>query len=190
MDKLLPKIGTKKTFPKDCFIFQAGDQANGFYYITSGEVRVYRMDIQGKEVEIGRLGPEYYLGEAIVFVMDEYPVFAQAVKKTTCFYLPKDKIQNAIQQNAETAQFFITLLAKKCVALNQRIATLSLQTVRQRLVEYLKANQNQENKVILTISKKELAMQLATIPETLSRNLKQLQKEGVILVKNNEISLA
>jgi CRP/FNR family transcriptional regulator len=149
------------------------------------------MDEQGRELEVVRLEPGDFLGEAILFVSSVFPFFAQAVKDSQVLFFDKNRIFKKIDEEPSIAKFFLNLLAKKCFILNRRIETLGLQTVRQRLIQYLLLNcsDEQECTVKLKTKKVELAKILGTISETLSRNLKQIQDEGLIEVEGNKIHI-
>lgn len=185
----IQNIGITQSFEKEAFLFQAQDPALGFYLVRKGEIRVYKMDEQGKEIEIVRLGPGDYFGEAIVFTSPIYPAYAQAVTDSEVIYFSKKDILDEIGKNPGVGQFFIQLLAKKCVTLNQRIESLGLQTIRQRLIRFLLTQSRNQGSldIDLHIKKTELARVIGTISETLSRNLKQLQEEGLIDVDGNHI---
>jgi len=105
MENIIKKLGIPQNFNKGDFLLQAGDIANGFFLIEKGLVRIYKMDEQAKEIEIGRIGPGGFLGEAIIFVQDTYPVYAQAVKKIDCLCFSKEQILTAISNNSEIAKF-------------------------------------------------------------------------------------
>jgi CRP-like cAMP-binding protein len=185
----LKNLGRLRGFQKGEILFTPQEEAAGFYYVVSGEIRVYKMDEQGREVEVVRLGPGGFLGEAIVFAAREFMVFAQAVKDSRALFFDKKEVYKEIERNQKIAGFFITLLAEKCVLLSNRIETLELLTVRQRLIQYLLSNCSGDRKCLveLKIKKSELAKILGTISETLSRNLKQMQEEGSIQVEGNRI---
>lgn len=185
----LKRLGHLKMFQKGEILFTPQEEAEGFYSVVSGEIRIYKMDEQGREVEVVRLGPGGFLGEAIVFVSEVYTVFAQAVSDSQLLFFAKHEIDKEMQADPDLAKFFIRLLAKKCVVLSNRIESLELRTVRQRLIQYLLANCKGDKKCVveLKIKKTDLAKILGTISETLSRNLKQMQEEGLIEVKGNSI---
>ncbi|MEE8377584.1 MAG: Crp/Fnr family transcriptional regulator [Candidatus Aminicenantaceae bacterium] len=185
----IKKLGRIQAFGKDEILFNAGDSANGFYYVQSGEVRIFRMDYQGKEVEVVRLNPGDFFGEAVVFVADKFPAFAQAVMNTKTLFFSKNTIFQHIDKDPSIARFFISLLARKCIVLNKRIETLELRTVRQRLAQFI-LSQYQEQKsevIVLNMKKVELARSIGTISETLSRCLKQMQEDNLIEVHGREI---
>jgi CRP/FNR family transcriptional regulator len=189
IEAVIKDLGTIKNYPKGELLFAAQDKAAGFYYVISGEIRVYKMDDDGREVEIARVGPGDFLGEAIVFVASEFFAYAQASLDSKVIYVEKNQVLRNLEQDPALAKFFLTLLAKKCVILNKRIEALGLKTVRQRLIQYLVTQCGEQESCVveLKIKKTELAKILGTISETLSRNLKQLQEEGLIDVKGSRI---
>lgn len=188
-DETVKSLGRTKKYQKGEVLFSAQEKANGFFYVESGEIRVYKMDENGREVEVVRLGPGDFLGEAIVFVSSEFPFFAQAVKDSKVLFFDKTTILREMETEPSVAKFFVNLLASKCVVLSRRIESLGLHTVRQRLIQYLLSNcsGNQQCIIELKIKKSELAKILGTISETLSRNLKQMQEEGLIEVEGSRI---
>ncbi|MGB2906660.1 MAG: Crp/Fnr family transcriptional regulator [Candidatus Aminicenantaceae bacterium] len=183
--------GQRRVYHAGEMLFNAGDPADGLYYVRSGEVRIYKMDEQGREVEIVRLEPEDFFGDAVLFVHREFPAFAEAVQDSEVFFLEKGRLLRSLEEVPGLARDFITLLARKCVTLNRRIEALGLQTVRQRLIQFLLTRcQGRDACIVeLDMKKTELARLLGTISETLSRNLKQLQDEGLILVSGRSIRI-
>jgi len=183
--------GAARRLAKDELLFAAGDPAKGFYAVQSGEVRVYRMDGDGREVEVARLGPGEFLAEAAAFASDEYPSFAQATRDSTVLYFAKEDIWRRIESDPSLAKEFIALMAGKCLALNRRIESLGFLTVKQRLAQYLLTQCSGRGQCLvnLPMKKGELARLLGTVNETLSRSLKQLRQEGTIEVKGSRIKI-
>lgn len=189
IETVIEGIGVAKSFRKGEMLFHAQDKANGLYYVQAGIIRVYRMDEQGKEVEVVRLEKGDFLGEAILFVSSVFPVFAQAAEDAKLVFVSKESLFRSLETNPDLSKFFLKLLAKKCVILNKRIDTLGFKSVRQRLIHYLitRCKGKTECWIDLPVKKVELAQLLGTISETLSRNLKQLQNEKLIDVKGSRI---
>jgi CRP/FNR family transcriptional regulator len=191
LEQKIIELGHSQTYKKDEFLFHADDPAIGFYYLLSGEIRVYKMDEQGKEVEVVRPNPGDFFGEAIVFVQERYPSYAKAVKDSQVVFFEKNSFLQRLEKDPTIGKYFLYLLAKKCVVLNKRIEALELRTVRQRLIQYLVSSCVSETSCVVTLpmKKAELAKLLGTIGETLSRNLKQLQDEGKITVEGHTIHI-
>lgn len=189
LNKSIASLGIRKAYQKGSFLFLAQEDARGFFRILKGEVRVFRMDESGKELEIVRLRPGEYFGEAIALLKGKFPAFARAAQDCEVLFFDNQTIFRRMAEEPSVARFLILLLAGKCQVLNQRIETLGLKTVRQRLAQYLLSfcPEGGACRFELPVRKVELARQLGTISETLSRNLRQLQKEKTIEVRNRTI---
>jgi CRP/FNR family transcriptional regulator len=187
----LRSLGVPKKFAKGVFLFGAGEKADGFYVIVSGEVRAFSMDEQGREVEVVRLRSGDFLGEAVALAGGAYPIHAQAVRDSRVLYFDRRRVLSGLGREPEAARFFIELLARKCLVLNQRIEALGLRTIRQRIVQYLLARCAGDGvcTVELAVRKSDLARLVGTVPETLSRNLRQMQEDGLVEVKGRRIKI-
>jgi len=192
LDQKIQALGQKKLYEKDSFLFFPQEKARGFFYILTGEVRVFRMDNKGKEVEIVRLLPGEFFGEAVAIGGGAYPAFSQAVKRTEVLFFDRQRVFRKLEADPSVAHFFLALLANKCLVLNERIETLGLRTVRQRLAQYLLSRCSGDERaclVELKIKKSDLARLLGTINETLSRNLRKLREDGLIEVDGRKIKV-
>jgi CRP-like cAMP-binding protein len=189
LDKKIEALGAKKTFHKDAFLFHAQDEAGGFFYVRRGGVRVFRMDENGREIEVVRLGPGDFFGEAAAIAGGRFPAYATATEETEVLHFDRWAVFRKIGQEPEVARFFLNLLAGKCLVLNERIESLGLRSVRQRLARYLLSccGGDKSCLVELKTKKSDLAKHLGTISETLSRNLREMEDDGLIEVKGKKI---
>ncbi len=181
--------GRPRHLPRGTILFQQGDKAEAFYRIERGEVRVSKMDDQGRQLEVARLGPGEFLGEAIAFLGGRFPFLAEAAADAEVSVFQAREVLAAAGRDPAAARFFIELLARKCLVLSGRVESFGLETVRQRLARYLLGRCGGERGCVirLPVKKSELAAQLGTIPETLSRGLKRFQEGGLIEVRGAEI---
>jgi CRP-like cAMP-binding protein len=188
-NKAIEALGIKKTYGAGAFLFQAEEEARGFFYVRRGAVRVFRMDANGREIEIVRLGPGEFLGEAVAIAGGRFPAFARAMKDTEVLHFDREAVFRRVVQDPSAARFFLTLLAGKCLVLNERIEALGLLTVRQRLARYLLSccGGSRDCLIELRDKKVEIARQLGTVSETLSRNLREMEEAGLIEVKGRKI---
>ncbi len=185
----IQSIGIEKLIGEKQIVFSQGDKAEAFGYIVEGEVRAYRMDDQGREKEVGRFLSGTYFGEVILFASETYPVFAETVTPSRILFFRKERLLSLLRRDAAIAEGFLKLLAQKCLSLNSQMEAFTLKTVRERLAQYLLSHCSGGNEctVTLTIPKTRLAGNLGTISETLSRNLRQLQEDGIIEVRHRDI---
>ncbi|MDI6698629.1 MAG: Crp/Fnr family transcriptional regulator [Candidatus Saccharicenans sp.] len=178
----ITSLGIRKKLAKKQYLFTSGQEAAGFFYLISGEIRVFKMDRQAKEVEVVRIKPGDFFGEAAAFTSSCYPAYAEAVAESEVIFFNKQQFFQRLDKNPAVARFFIKLLAEKCLILNERIESLGLKTVRQRLAQYLLSRCSGQTGCLVEVrvKKSDLARLLGTVPETLSRTLKTFQEEGLI----------
>lgn len=69
LENTIKRLGKLKSYQKDELLFSAQDRADGLYFVQSGEIRVFKMDEQGREVEVVRIEPGDFLGEADVLLI-------------------------------------------------------------------------------------------------------------------------
>ena len=175
-------FGRESAYAKGAFLFQAEEEAEAFFFVLSGEIRVFKMDEQGRELEVTRLGNGDFVGEAFALVRSRYPYFAQAARGTRVLVFGADAADKAIAISHDAARFFVRLLARKCVQLSGRVESLGMKTVRQRLAGYLLSGCREKGPcaIALPMTKGDLAKALGTVGETLSRTLRRMQDEGLI----------
>ncbi|MDH4197203.1 MAG: Crp/Fnr family transcriptional regulator, partial [Candidatus Aminicenantes bacterium] len=133
----LEGAGLRRAFPRGASLFLAGEAAENFYFLKAGEVRVFRTDSQGREVEVARLRAGDFLGEAVALAGVAYPASAQAVRDTLTLSFSREPILALAGRDPAVARFLVDLLARKCLVLNERVEALGLRTVRLRLTQYL-----------------------------------------------------
>jgi CRP-like cAMP-binding protein len=91
-------------------IFSQGDRADAVFFIQSGKVKITVVSATGKEGVIAMLGPRDILGEAALnggaLRMDT----ATALEQSTVFRIEKQAMSRALQQQADLAEKFISVL--------------------------------------------------------------------------------
>jgi CRP-like cAMP-binding protein len=164
-------------------IFSEGDEAIGFYVVLAGRVKIFKLSVEGKEQILHIFGPGEPFGEVPVFAGRTFPANAEAIEKSQVFYFPRDAFVDLIQSTPSLAMNMLAVLSLRLHKFTAFIEDLSLKEVPGRLAAYLAYLSEQHdgtNDLVLGISKTQLASILGTIPETLSRILGRLVKEGII----------
>jgi CRP/FNR family transcriptional regulator len=185
-------ICVERAFGKGETIFSEGDKASGFYIVAEGQVKIYKLSMEGKEHILHIYGPGHPFGEVPVFAGENFPAHAQALVSTRLLFLPRDAFLAMITANPDLALKMMAVLSSKLRSFTVQIENLSLKEVPARLASYLlylDQEQGNEHDLSLTISKTQLAAIIGTIPETLSRIFRRLSKQHLIAVKGRHIRL-
>lgn len=182
----------EKKFDKGETIFFEGDEADGFYLVSSGQIKVFKMNPMGKEHILHIFGPGEPVGEVPVFSKQPFPATAEAIIKSTTYFFPRNDFVALIEQNPSIALNMLAVLSRRLRQFATQIENLSLKEVPARLAGYLlyiAEEQNNGDVVRLPVSKGQLASLLGTIPETLSRIFARMSDEGLIRVDGRSITI-
>ncbi len=179
----LASIVHSKKYKKGEMIFSENDSANGFYVAAQGRVKIFKSSPEGKEQILHIFGPGEPFGEIAVFTGKSFPASAEAIAATEAVFFPKNEFINLIKNDPALSLNMLSVLSLRLKRFSSLIENLSLKEVPGRLAAYLLyINENEDSSYELTldISKGQLASILGTIPETLSRILAKMTKEGLI----------
>ena len=185
-------ITSDQHFKKGDTIFFEGDEANGFYLIHTGMVKIFKSSPGGKEQILHILGHGEPFGEVPVFSGRQFPANAEAIVETDLLFFPRTAFVNLISTNPSLSLNMLAVLSLRLRQFTVQIENLSLKEVPGRLAAYLmylSGKQKQKEQVRLDISKVQLASLLGTIPETLSRIFAKMSDQGLIQVKGRQISI-
>ena len=172
--------------------FSEGDEANGFYIILSGKVKVFKLSADGKEQIFHILETPEPFGEAAVFAGENYPACAQALVQTQVLFIPSRSFVDLISKEPSLALSMLALLSMRLRKLTTLVENLSLKEVPSRLAAYLlllNDRNGSKSSIELDVSKNQMASLLGTIPETLSRILKRMADEELIKADARTISI-
>lgn len=182
----------EKQFVRGETIFFEGDEAEGFYIVTGGQVKVFKMNALGKEHILHIFGAGEPIGEVPVFHNQPFPASAEALVKSRLIYFPRKEFVNLIEKHPSVSLNMLALLSMRLRQFASQIENLSLKEVPARLANYLiyvSEEQDNTDTVQLSVSKGQLASLLGTIPETLSRIFAKMSDEGLIRVDGRIITI-
>jgi CRP/FNR family transcriptional regulator, dissimilatory nitrate respiration regulator len=188
----LAMIATVQEFARGQTIFFEGDEGVGFFVVYSGRVKIYKISPDGKEQILHVFGPGEPFAEVAVFAGSSYPAHAQALEKSTCFFFPRASFVSLLAGNTSLAMNMLASLSLRLKHFARMIEDLSLKEVPGRLAAhllFLSSQQDGARELRLRMPKSQLASLLGTIPETLSRILAKMQKQGVISTNGAVITI-
>jgi CRP-like cAMP-binding protein len=178
---LLADICILKNIAKKEVLFNEGEQGHAFYILASGAVGLYKGSDSGKEVVIKIIQPGEPFAEVILFERNAFPVTAIAIKAGLTFVIPKKQFLSLLSiENFRND--FISMLMRKQRYLTERIRFLTTHDVEERFFIFLREHFGESEKVLLNLSKKDIAAAIGTTPETYSRLIFKLSTEEKISI--------
>jgi CRP/FNR family transcriptional regulator len=187
-------IATRRSFNKGETLFSEGETASGFYLLASGGMKLCKISPDGREKVLHFTHPGETFAEAAFFGDGRYPAEARAIEKGEALFFPRDAFMGLLERNPRFSMNLIISLSLLLRRFARQIEELSFAEVPERLAAYLcevidrKSTSFQGKTYIeLEMKKGELASQLGTVSETLSRSLRKLKEEGMIEVEGNRV---
>ncbi|MDP7286520.1 MAG: Crp/Fnr family transcriptional regulator [Phycisphaerae bacterium] len=170
-------------------VFSPNQLADSFYIILSGRAKVYKLSPKGDEQILHLYGPGNTFGQAAMWAGVNYPAHAEVLEEATLLVVKRAVLKQLIVTNPDIAMAMLAGMSDKLREFNRLIEQLSLKDVPARLAGALLEMPAKPgtDTVVLKQTKRELAGQIGTIPETLSRALKKLSAAGLIEVNGPEI---
>jgi CRP-like cAMP-binding protein len=192
---VVPRLVTRR-FQASQTIFTEGDPCAGLYVIQTGHVRIFKSSSGGREQVLSIDGPGNSIAELPVFDGGDYPASAQAASDSTLLFFSREDFQTLCLQHPQVALKVLRVIGGRLRRLVSIIEELSFTTVRERLIALLvrmaKANGRKNgDSVVLPIpaNNTELAAQIGTVRELVSRNLSRLQSEGLIQIDDRTLTI-
>lgn len=176
------------------YLFKQGQPATRFFILKEGYVKLLRLSVKGAEKVFEVVSPGQIFGEAMMFMPKSvYPFTAQAIHKTTLCSFDNNIFMDILEESSETCFRLLFQMSKRMRMWINEIDNLTLQNATYRLVKYLLyqvPDKDQKSYDInFPIPKHVIASRLSIKPETFSRILHCLNKEGLITVKGQNIRI-
>jgi CRP/FNR family cyclic AMP-dependent transcriptional regulator len=185
---------SKKHFGRGETLFSEGDQCRGLFIVDTGRIRIFKLSPSGREQVLAVEGPGSSFAELPVFDGGVYPASASALEDAEVLFISRKDFQDYCREHPEVALKVLSVVGSRLRRLVGIIEDLSFTTVRQRLISLLLrlaqgggTATKQGVQVELTTTHQDLAAELGTVRELVSRNLSRLQAEGLLEVDGRMI---
>lgn len=174
-------------------LFIAQEDADKFYIIHTGWVKLFRETFDGTQAIIDILSQNHMFGETSIFEDDAYPFSAEAIEPSEIISFPLSLLKNEIENNPAFSIAMLSSMARYRKQQDLEIEHRTLQNAPQRIGCFLLRLANQEHKGPITIhlpyDKTLVASRLGMQPETFSRALSKLKDATGISVKGSTIEI-
>lgn len=184
----------RKLFSSGELLFSEGEPCNGLHIIVRGRVRIFKTSMSGREQVLAVNEPGESIAELPVFDGGPFPASAIAIEDTEMAFISRRDFNAYCIEHPLVALKVLSVVGARLRRLVGIIEELSFTTIRQRLIASLLKLAQSEGKPTargiefdLPATHQELANQLGTVRELISRNLMRLQAEGILEVDARHI---
>ena len=193
----LAQHAVARKFSAGEIVFSEGDPCAGMYVVESGHIRIFKTSPGGREQVLSIDGPGGSVAELPVFDGGNYPASVSAVEDCTLLFIAKQDFHSLCLTHPQVALKVLRVIGARLRKLVGIIEELSFSTVRHRLAAFLVRLARREGsrvngciEITLPASNQELAAQIGTVRELVSRNLSRFQSEKLIRMDGRKILIA
>lgn len=177
---------------KDAAVAFEGETCEHIGIVLEGQLELHNLYPSGRTVTVTHLNPGDTFGEAILFTPRHvYPISITATQKSRVLFISRQALLHGLTQAPLLLENFLALLSGKLFMLNRRVKILSMDSIRQKLCDYLLAlYKQQKNKTLrIPMNRQKLADLLGVQRPSLSRELIHMKEEGLIAYDKDTVTL-
>ncbi|MCF7926415.1 MAG: Crp/Fnr family transcriptional regulator [Candidatus Izimaplasma sp.] len=182
-----------RQLPNDFILFREGDKSQYVGIVLTGKIHVRTISISGEVFLINTLTPGELFGDVLLFSKEHnfFPGDLVTVEDSTVALISNKVFKQYLFHDKDFLNNFLILISEKALDVNIKNKMLSQSSVREKILFYLhrqKVIQN-SNKIALKMTKKDLASLLFIPRPSLSRELINMKKDGLITYDRKSITL-
>lgn len=174
---------------KGTILYFGGGECSGLEVIKSGHIRVFIMSAKGGEITLYRLlpGDSCILSTACMFKNLDFEIHMEMVQDSEIYIIPRQIYKEISDKNSSVKDYTLESISARFTDVMNILSQFVFSNVASRLAALLIEYQKIQNKDQIKITHSELANDLGTAREVITRLLKQLQADGLVEVSRGSI---
>ncbi len=191
LSKKIQQVGVVRKFKADEFLMKTGQSIRSAVLVTKGIIKVFREDDEGNEIFMYNLHP----GEACAISMTcaarqiASQIMAKALIDTEVIAIPAELMDEWGSKYKSWYQFVLETYRSRFEELLDTLDQIAFRNLDERLLWYLKQHQKSLKTNVLKASFTEIAHELNSSREVISRLIKKLAEKGHIKMHKNQIEI-
>lgn len=180
-------------YEKGEIICKQGSFMDNMMFVKNGLVKLY-MESSDRPMILSLVGQGHFLGLPLVF-SEHHPVYhftAQALTESEICEVEVGLFREFIGENHEFSREINKILSQDLIRSHQQMFSLSKKQIRGRFAELILDLKNKFYKrknFELALSRRDMAELISTSPESISRLIKELKDENILIVDGNDIEI-
>lgn len=192
--RLLTANKTEQVYRKGEIIFREGGFPSGIFFITSGKVKKYKVNRDGKEQIIYVANTGELIGYHAILADDRYPDSAAALEESKIAFIPREDFLDALKRSEILNSRLLKTLSHEFAVLANSLSMFAQKSVRERLAlqlivlrEKYKVDFQPGMPVEINMSRDDLANLVGTARENIVRVLREFKEENILQTQGRKI---
>lgn len=187
----LAKVGTYMEIEEGHVLMRPGSYIRSVPILLSGSIKILRADEEGRETLLYYLGGLDSCAMSLTCCLDRQlsEIMAVAEEKTSLILIPVEKVEEWICRFSSWKQFVFGVYRKRFEDMLSTIDNIAFRKLDERLLAYLNKRAQTAQGAPITTTHEEIANEMATSREVISRLLKQLERIGKVKLSRGKIEV-
>lgn len=185
------RVADVKTLAEGELLIRTGQNIRSALLVFDGLVKIFREDDQGDEFFMYYIDAGKACAISLVCALGQEisSLRAKAVTQATILSIPLYYVDEWMGKYKSWAQFAVASYRERFDELLQTIDHIAFRNMDERLVFYLKRHQEKLNTNIISIPFTEIAQELNSSREVISRLMKKLSEKGIIKLHGSKVEI-
>lgn len=178
-------------YEKGSTIHSGSDDCIGLLVVKSGQIRVYTLSDEGKELTLYRLLPHdmCLFSASCVMPSIQFDVMVSAELDSSVYVVPAKGYKTLMEQSAAVANYTNELMASHFSEVMWLMDQILNKRMDSRLAAFLLEESRLNSDTVLKITHERIAGHLGSIREVITRILRYFQEEGLVRLGRGSIRL-
>lgn len=189
--QVLTENAVLRTVPKGTVVHNGSADCIGFLLMHTGQLRVYILSDEGREVTLYRLFPRDFclLSASCILRGLQYDVTIEAEKDTQFWQIPAQRYKQLMEESAPVANYTNEVMAARFSDVMWLIEQILWKSLDKRLAGFLVEESALENGTLLKITHETIGRHLGSPREVVTRMLRYFQDEGLVKLSRGSVEL-
>ena len=176
-----------QSLPPDFEILNENDPCNHALFLISGEIEVYKLSENGKIFRLYTIypGESCVINLSCILSNSNYSAFARTLTNANVVLIPKNDFLRIFNEESSIRAYVFKLISTRLIEITEKVESIVLKSIDERLKEFLL---NEHHKWIY-LTHEQIANQLGSAREVVSRQLKLWENEGKVKLHRGKIEI-
>jgi CRP/FNR family transcriptional regulator, dissimilatory nitrate respiration regulator len=181
-----------KNVQKNDVLFFAGDEYTQMMILVKGTVSLEITDFEGNVLLVNHISAPDAVSPSLLYGENNVlPYIVTAKEDTKILLIPKDELSHLFATNPSVLNNYLDIIANNIQYLSQKLKILGLHSIKGKVAYYLleQVQKFKADEFVIPHTHQEIADMFGITRPSLSRTIRQLNKENIIRSKGKKIKI-
>lgn len=190
--ELISQSVMEQTYEKGAIIHRTEDGCKGLMTVLSGQLRIYILSEEGREVTLYRVrrGEVCVLSASCLMDAITFDIFIEAMEETRVAVIPSRSLHEIMEQDSRVELFLYKTATEKFSEVMWTMQQILFLRIDQRAAQFLWDEMQEKGSTVLYLTHDEIARYIGSAREVVTKVMKYLSQEGAVELSRGKVRIA